>query len=265
MLVNTRDSALSLIRDLRALLQATQESVLAESDDAAFFRQKRKASVALVSQALPVVSAPKFEIPLPLPPAAPTFPKPPKAVSAPPSPPVQLAPTPSPISTPHLPISSLRTLVGKLAPELAILEEIPSDVVAKKMASRWKTKNQVASISVLCFQETNEQRALLEEIARALDVYFGDARLIHSTEIERDKQWDTFLSGSELKLVIACDSTLWNLPNLRALYREIPAEKKRLLKEKPLLLLPDLSLYLKDSSLKRSLWKALCQTCRASS
>jgi hypothetical protein len=42
-------------------------------------------------------------------------------------------------------------------------------------------------------------------------------------------------------------------------YKEIPSQGIRTLGKIPLFLLPDLSLYLKDPLLKRSLWKALCQ------
>jgi hypothetical protein len=40
-------------------------------------------------------------------------------------------------------------------------------------------------------------------------------------------------------------------------YKETPAQGTRTLGNIPLFLLPDLSLYLKDPLLKRSLWKAL--------
>ncbi len=43
-------------------------------------------------------------------------------------------------------------------------------------------------------------------------------------------------------------------------YQEIPQKKERTLGGKPLLLLPDPSLYLKDPLLKRSLWAVLCKT-----
>ncbi len=81
----------------------------------------------------------------------------------------------------------LRNLLSTVAPELAILSDIPSDTIAKKLSMRWKTKNQTAPISILCGQEPPEQRALLEQIARALDVYFSGARLIQVETIEKRK------------------------------------------------------------------------------
>jgi hypothetical protein len=158
------------------------------------------------------------------------------------------------------PASFLRALFLKIAPEMAILSELPNDAIAKKIANRWKTKNQIAPITVIYYQEQPEQKELLEKIAKALDVYFGPATLLFAEPIEREKEWKMFLSAVELKLIIICDYTLWQLQNLCQFYKETPTQKKRQLGEKPLFMLPDLSLYLKDPLLKRSLWKALCQT-----
>ncbi len=161
--------------------------------------------------------------------------------------------------TPSFSLSAVRHLLSIVAPELAILNDIPNDDLAKKIADRWKTKNQSAPISILLFQEPPEQRALLEQIARALDVYFGPAKIVNAEKIEKDKQWEAFLSVADLKIVIVCDHTLWQLSHLMQFYKETPASGVRTLGNVPLFLLPDLSLYLKDPLLKRSLWKALCQ------
>jgi hypothetical protein len=154
--------------------------------------------------------------------------------------------------------SLLRSILQKIAPELAILDSIPDDAAAKQIATRWKTKNQSAPISILSSGELPEHKALLAEIAAALDVYFGPARFIEADPIEKEKQWKMFLSVGSLKMIVVCDSTLWQLHNLRQFYKETPATGVRMLGDVPIFLLPDLSLYLKDPLLKRSLWKALC-------
>jgi hypothetical protein len=154
-------------------------------------------------------------------------------------------------------LSSVRNVLSVVAPELAILNEIPSDATAKKISERWKTKNLSAPISILLLNEPPEQRALLEQIALALDVVFGPAKIVHAEGIEKEKQWSQFLSVADLKSVIVCDYTLWQLNGLMQFYKE--AQGMRTLGTVPLFLLPDLSLYLKDPLLKRSLWKALCQ------
>jgi hypothetical protein len=90
-------------------------------------------------------------------------------------------------------------------------------------------------------------------------VISGPARLINAEGIEKENQWETFLSVTELKLIIICDYALWQMPHLLQFYREVPNQTQRFLLNKPVMLLPDLTLYLKDPQLKRSLWKALCQ------
>lgn len=157
--------------------------------------------------------------------------------------------------------SEMKKLFSKAMPTLQILDQIPPDDLARKLSEKWKTKNQSARISILSYQEPPEQRLFLEKIALALDVYFGPAKIIDAASIEKKDAWDTFLSVEDLQLVIVCDYTLWQLNRLLQFYKETPAQEKRVLKETPLFLLPDLSLYFKDPQLKRSLWRALCQKC----
>jgi hypothetical protein len=220
--------------------------VLASPEDAAFYRnaERKTLNAELKKEEVKVIVPPK----------------PPEEIKAKPKEPEKILPPPPPVP-PSPPTSSLSTLLSVVAPELAILKGIPSDLIARKISERWKTKNQTAPISVLLFQEPPEQRALLEQIGKALDVYFGPARVVQAEGIEKEKQWEAFLSVADLKMVIVCDYTLWQLNNLMHFYKETPAQATRTLGNVPLFLLPDLSLYLKDPLLKRSLWKALCQKC----
>ncbi|MDE3045317.1 MAG: hypothetical protein KGJ02_01540 [Verrucomicrobiota bacterium] len=253
------DDALALIGDLRELLGTLSDPPYASAEDCAHFREKLKKKRVEVAPLPPFVSPPP---PKPVIAAAPP-PLPPKKEAPPPSVPVieekkqSLAP-----QTVEIPIPALskdwRDILKKVAPTLAIFPDIPSDTLAKKINSQWKTKNQTAPITILCDQEPPEQKALLKNIAKALDIQFGLARLVSAEPIEKENQWEAFLSVEELKLVVCCDYTLWQLPKLRTHFKEVPAQKNRLLGTKAIFLLPDLSLYLKDPLLKRSLWKALC-------
>ncbi len=240
-----------LFQELKLLLEE-EGSPLASAEDASYFRHKWTPPP--TSKVAPPV------IPLKLSPPPPPPPKPPRPVEqAPPPPPLPSAPEPEQVKVDPTSFADIRRILEKVSPELRILGEIPSDAIAKKIAQRWKTKNQAAPISILSFQESKEQRALLEQIALALDVHFGPARLIEAEGIEKEKQWDAFLSVDGLKLIVACDYSLWQLHHLMKSYKETPAQGSRMLGPIPLFLLPDLSLYLKDPPLKRSLWKALCQ------
>ncbi len=240
------DLALAWIRDAKSFLKDSSDPILAEAESYDYFRKIHKKTIVLPPVETPKTPPPIFE----------------RKKEEPPSPaPVIIEEAPPPPIIPlKKPAKKLDALFAKIAPSMPIFAEIPSDAIAKRIATRWKNKNQLAPITVIYFQESPEQKALLEEIAKALDVYFGPAALLCAESIEREKDWKPLLSVPELKLIITCDYTLWQLPNLCQLYKEVPQQKTRQLGEKPLFLLPDLSLYLKDPLLKRSLWKALCQT-----
>ena len=228
--------------------------ILASSEDADFYRRTFKKPLAKISQSSSptppkpkvVVEAVEKPIELPKPQAT-------KKISNPkPAPVLKKVPTD---------FTTVRNILSIVAPELNIVEDIPNDDIALKISERWKTKNQSAPISVLMYQEPSEQRKLLEQITQAIDVYFGPAKIVHAEKIEKDKQWGAFLSVEDLKIVIVCDYTLWQLNHLLEYYKEVPATQSRVLGKVPLFLLPDLSLYLKDSGLKRSLWNALREKC----
>jgi hypothetical protein len=238
----------ALVKDLLSHLKEHPD-VLASPEDADFFRKRLKKEI-------PLPPAPKKIEPVIIKQPEPVVIE--KKVAPPP---IKEIPPPPTFDARLLEISleDVRKIVQRAAPELPILNEIPSDASAKKQASRWKTKNLSAPISILSLSEPPQQRALLEQIAKAIEVHFGAVRIVSAETIEKEKQWDAFLSVPELKLVIACDYTLWQLSDLMRFFKETPANGERMLKTAPLFLLPDLSLYLKDPLLKRSLWKALCQ------
>lgn len=271
--------ALALIRDTLSYLQSETDSpIFASQETADYFRKKQEIVKTAGKKKEPSIE-PEIkrseEKAIPLPPIeavkiAPSasaipeknpvpvekpLPKLDEKKTEPPAAPKDFqAPRASPI-----PLTDVRKLFTALFPQFPVIDSIPSDAIAVKIAERWKTKNKTAPISILAFQEPPEQRALLEQIAKALDATFLSARLIEAEPIEKEKQWEAFLSVPDLKIVIVCDYTLWQMKHLMTLFKENPTQGNRTLGTIPLFLLPDLSLYLKDPLLKRSLWKALCQ------
>jgi hypothetical protein len=265
---NLRSSTLNLIRAANDLLQE-EKTILASIEECDYFRSIYRSSQGAPSPCRPPSVSPPDQM---------------KQLEAPPSPSAKaiepqmnaplpaslptkidpvIEPTPAPSTSlafhPDRGFAEIQKLLSKIAPEFTYVETVPSDAKAQQIAQRWKTKNQSAPISLLCLHELPLHQKFLTNLATALDVVFGPARLINAEGIEKEKQWETFLSVSELKLVIICDYALWQMPNLLQFYREVPNQTQRFLLNKPLMLLPDLTLYLKDPQLKRSLWKALCQ------
>jgi len=242
--------ALEIAQALLALL-SEEEPFLAQAAECDYFRSLYR-------------SLKKAPEPPPSPPLPPVELKPklqsePVRLPPPPQEAASVAEPPPPTSRAPEHFIELRLLFSKIAPQMRILDEVPSDSAAKLVSERWKTRNQAAPFSLLTHQEPTQHRLLLEHLAQALDVTFGGAQLIQCGPIESQKQWEAFLSVAGLKVVIICDAALWQLPNLLQYYREVPSHSERFLQNTPLFLLPDLSLYLKDPQLKRSLWKALCQ------
>jgi len=181
------------------------------------------------------------------------------------TPPVQEKPkapdfysTPS-TSSSQLDLSEIKQSFLKLFPSLSLLETLPDDKRAKQIAERWRYKNQAIEISILHYKQTKEEKQLLENIAKALDIYFLPCRLIDAEPIEKENQWDFFLASDRLKIVISSDFCLFSQHQLMKYYKETPATSEYFLNEKPLFLLPALSLYLKTPLLKASLWKSLKQ------
>ena len=255
-----------IFRELRLLLEEEKGDLLTTPEDAAYFRSLWKPP-----SKTPPISPPPEERIVFTPPASPvveiTPPPPPlpeptaiqAKVEEPPPAPSLRSSAPVPVATPPMDLGEMRALLRKVAPEVPLLEEAPSDAVAKRVGARWKARKEGGRVVVFFYQEPDEHRLLLEKITHAIDIYFGPARLVSAEAIEKKGEWEALLSLPELELALVCDSTLWQLPKLRGMYKELPREHKRLLGEKPLFLLPDLSLYLKDPLLKRSLWKAICQ------
>lgn len=143
-----------------------------------------------------------------------------------------------------------------------IRETPPSDEKAKRIKDSWKERSLAPPIALLIGDQKDSERIFLGHIAAAIDTLIAPCRTVAATPLEQDKKWDIFLSSKELKHIIAPDSVLTG--NLITYLRE-PGEGKRFLGEKPLFLLPDLALYLKDPLLKKHLWSALCRVLSPSS
>ncbi len=239
----TVGDALHLIQNALLLLKEEQ-CILASSADAAFFQKKSFGTIPSSPLPLPkITDVPKIanhtqtkalQIDAPL---QPSQKSPPKSLAN----------------------LRMRPFFEKNLPELVLIDPIPDDRIARQIANRWKTKNQAAPISILTSGELPKHKIFLSEIALALDAFCSPAKLIEAEAIEKENGWKLFLSSDHLKLILICDSTLWQLASLRQFYKENPAMGNRVLGSTPVFLLPDLSLYLKDPLLKRSLWNNLCR------
>jgi hypothetical protein len=153
--------------------------------------------------------------------------------------------------------NEIKRIIKEIAPEYPLSEIIPSDKKAREIANSWQLKKHAAEVTILSFSETPQQLLFLKNLAQAIDILFMPAKIISALEIEKDNRWLQFFSENDLKLIIACDYSIWRLPQLIKFYKEIPSKHQHFLQEIPLFMLPDISLYFKDPLLKKSLWISL--------
>lgn len=197
-------------------------------------------------------------------------PKPIPVAAPPPKPKVEPQPKPAPappkkqveLQLPTLPEPQTKSAIGQffsaLFPHMKLHDEPPSDTSAKRVKEAWKEQLGTPDIAILSSDPRAE--SFLKNVARAIDCTFAPCRVITVHHLERENKWDLFLETPHLKWVICPDSALWSSKNLLPFFKEYPKQNTRFLSKVPLLLLPDVTLYLKNPELKRSLWTLLCQT-----
>ncbi len=139
-----------------------------------------------------------------------------------------------------------------------LCETIPSDALAQKHKNAWLNHQTITPVIILAFHEEEKQLAFLKNIAQAISLCLAPTRVLSAQKLEKENCWENVLNSPHLRLIIACDYGLYLQPNLMRFYREIPQQSKHLLNQIPLLLLSDLSLYLKEPQLKPLLWRAIC-------
>ena len=154
-------------------------------------------------------------------------------------------------------MQDMRTILKKVAPTLVISSSIPSDEKAKKVKNAWKEHAKIPDVVILAVQ--GPSISFLTGVAKAIELHFFPSKVIDVKPLEQSNNWDVFLNTTNLKIIIAPDSVIWGCKHLMRYYHEFPNKKERYLGKIPLVLLPDPSLYIKDPSLKRSLWNLLCQ------
>jgi hypothetical protein len=154
-------------------------------------------------------------------------------------------------------LQDLWTLLPKIAPSLTLLEKIPSDIKAQKIKSRWKLPPEIPEVPLLSLH--HPALNFLHDVAVAIEKNFLSSKVLDMAVFEEKNTWDVFFQAAHLKLIVIPETMLWKCPNLARYYHEFPEKNERYLGKCPALVIFDPDLYLKDPSLKRSLWKQLCQ------
>lgn len=200
----------------------------------------------------PVISSPA-----PSPAPAPASTSPPLS----PSPPTSSKPfqldSPPPIHSIHF--GELRKIIQEKLPKVQLVDHLPDDGDAKKRARQWECPKQAAQVLLLSCHETPKQAAILVNIEKALAIYGIHVQMIDGLKLEQSSRWEDIFCASELKLIIISDASFHRLSGLKKYYKEDAKNGRHYLKDRSLVLLSDVSSYLKEPWLKSALWSTLSQ------
>jgi hypothetical protein len=146
----------------------------------------------------------------------------------------------------------------KLFPNLFLHKDVLDDRKAKQIKNGWKIKSRLIDVPIFATKELAPYLPLLNNIAKAIDASFAPSRVIQIEAIESKDVWDTLLDPNYIKLILCPDVILWSSKALLNHYKQQPLKSIQKLGEIDLIVLPDLSLYMKDPLLKQALWNMLC-------
>jgi len=158
-----------------------------------------------------------------------------------------------PLQEKGAPPTSQASLLEKIG--IKPLEPLTEDEIAKRVRFAYKDKKHVPEIPILLSGKS--YKSFLDNVAHAVSIKYGSSRVLNCDALESKKKWSALKEADSVKLFILPDFVLAQYPDLQAGFMENGTQ--RLLFGKPLLLLPDLSLYIKDPELKRSLWNIICK------
>lgn len=251
------DDARALLRDTLAYLKdplLPKQVIFASEDECVYFQRKKEAS-----KPTPAPPAPK-EWARPMPAPVQRSAPPPVAVVE------RKIPTPSekseeaPKEEPKVVVESvspIKKTLQRIAPHLKLVDQVPDDAQAKRVANAWKEKISDAEVALLACDTNPETLELLKTLAKAIDQNLAKSKVIAAERLEREKRWDLFLEKNAFRLIIATEG-MQKLSELMRYYKAVPANTQYFLGQTPLLPLAAASIY-KSLEHKALLWKTLCQ------
>ncbi len=152
----------------------------------------------------------------------------------------------------------IKKSIEKIFPNISILKKPIDDKLARQKSQKYKLKNISFPITILAYKEDEKLYRFLEKLSIAISIYFYPSKVVSAYLIEKENNWLDFLT-KDILLIISCDYTIFELQHLRSFYKENPSTGEKHLKDIPLFLLPDIFLYLKEPTLKKSLFNTLKQ------
>jgi hypothetical protein len=153
--------------------------------------------------------------------------------------------------------AAIKKTLLRAAPSLRLVDQIPDDAPARRVANSWKEKILDAEVVLLACQTDRETLEFLKSLGKAIDKNLAKAKILPAETLEKENRWELFLQRNQLRLIVASEGAQ-KLPQLMRFYRELPATSQYYLDKTPLLPLSSASAY-KALEQKALLWKSLCQ------
>ncbi len=155
-------------------------------------------------------------------------------------------------------LNDIRKLYTERFPHLPVLD-IPPDRSITHKPTQKTAESFYPQVALLSFSGNPKLLDFMGNIVRAIHLRWNlRAEILPAHQWEQEKAWEGLLDHSGLKLILASDYGLQTLQNLASHHREAQRQGQHFLKNTPLLLLSDLTLYLREPHLKQSLWQAIC-------
>lgn len=156
-----------------------------------------------------------------------------------------------------VPLDDLKKIVQEQLPQIKLIESVPDDNEAKSVSNDWEKDKVIPQLAILSFNEPAKHKTFLQQIASSLELMGYSSGIVSASKIEQGQGWHAFVASPQLKLVIAAGPAFETIPSLKKYHKESAKHGRHLLGDRPLLLLPDISVYLQEPSLKASLWKTI--------
>ncbi len=156
-----------------------------------------------------------------------------------------------------LELSEFKVLYANRFPNHPILGHPLEDSEAHSSAQQ-DTSEQYPQVVLLSFSGNPKISAFLQNLARSIQLRWKlKTNVIAAHQWEQEKAWEGLLTNSATKLILASDYGLQTLPELLKHYKEAPKQSHHFLGNKPLLLLSDITVYMRETHLKLTLWQAI--------
>lgn len=137
-----------------------------------------------------------------------------------------------------------------LPEHISIVETIPDDAIAKRIAQSWKEN--LPEVILIGDEATTEQQDLLKKISDAI-VTLGYTSALLTNNIP----WEILLTSPHIKMVLITQNSLHQHADISDKYRFDPSRKRHYLDGLLLCPLPPLDKLQTDPSIKANLWQTI--------